>query len=283
VSAFLAVLASVGFGVGVALQRREALHTAPELSLRPGLVVRLVRRPLWLAGLAAEVVGFGLQAAALQHGSLVLVQPILATPVIVALVLGAVWWGEQVATREWLAMAAVIAGLAVFLVATDPRSVASNAPTALAWALAAGATLAVLLTVVRTGSRARGVSRATLLGAAAGLADGFMAALAKTFAGRLEYGVAATARSWAPYAVVFGGLVAVLLTQSAYQAGHPTVALPVITVIDPLAGAAIGLTLFGDRVTLAGGSGAVGLAAAFVVLAALVVLSRGAAAEMVSA
>ena len=39
---------------------------------------------------------------------------------------------------------------------------------------------------------------------------------------------------------------------TAYQAGHPTVSLPIITVADPLVGSLIGISLFGERLELNG-------------------------------
>jgi hypothetical protein len=65
-----------------------------------------------------------------------------------------------------------------------------------------------------------------------------------------------------------------LLIQSAYQAGHATVVLPTINVVDPLVGSLIGVTLFGETIT-AGGARTVGVVAAVVVmLGGLMVLGR---------
>jgi hypothetical protein len=50
--------------------------------------------------------------------------------------------------------------------------------------------------------------------------------------------------TWTPYALVVGGLTAILLVSTAYQAGHPTISLPIITVVDPLVGSLVGITLF---------------------------------------
>jgi len=46
-----------------------------------------------------------------------------------------------------------------------------------------------------------------------------------------------------------------LLISTAYQAGHPTVSLSVITVGDPVAGSVIGLMLFGEHLRLQGARG----------------------------
>ncbi len=55
-----------------------------------------------------------------------------------------------------------------------------------------------------------------------------------------------------------------ILIQTAYQAGQPKIALPVITVVDPLVSCLIGVTLFGEDVLLGGARAPlIGIAAGF--------------------
>jgi len=270
----LAIIAATVFGTGVALQRRVALDTEPDLSLRPGLFAELLRHPLWVLGFGAEIVAFGFQTAALRHGSLVLIQPILATPLVIALILGSWWWGEAVHHRDWLAVAAVTAGLALFLVVTQPSDTSVGVASRGDWVAVVGLLVVGVGAATLVGSRLEGVARAAALGLAAGGADAVMAVLTKAFSAQLEQGVAATARSWTPYAVIVAGIAAVLLTQSAYQAGHPTVALPVITVVDPFVSSVVGVSLFAERLMLGGARAPLALLAAGVVVGGLVVLCR---------
>src|SRR5215471_3431703 len=81
---------------------------------------RLARRPAWLAGLAAVVAGFVLQAAALGLGRLVVIEPVLASGLLFALVLAARRDRRRLRRAEWAAALAVSAGLAVFLAAGQP-------------------------------------------------------------------------------------------------------------------------------------------------------------------
>src|SRR5207245_1682398 len=53
------------------------------------LIGRLLRRPIWLAGAAADVAGYAAEAAALAFGSILVVQPILATTLLFAIPLSA--------------------------------------------------------------------------------------------------------------------------------------------------------------------------------------------------
>jgi hypothetical protein len=74
----LALLASLLFAVAIVLQQREAARGSREEALRAGFLLRLARRPVWLAGIAVDALGFVAQAAALGVGRLVVVQPLLA-------------------------------------------------------------------------------------------------------------------------------------------------------------------------------------------------------------
>jgi drug/metabolite transporter (DMT)-like permease len=67
-SAFLYAVASV-------VQQRAASEAPVEKALKLGLLVHLVRRPLWLAGFLADISAFVFQWLALDRGSLAVVQP----------------------------------------------------------------------------------------------------------------------------------------------------------------------------------------------------------------
>src|SRR5436309_215439 len=103
-SAFLYALAAV-------FQQRAAVDEPQESTLR---------RRLWLGGLACDVGAFLLQFWALDHGSLVLVQPLLVRGLLFALPLGAVLSPERMGRSDWIGAALVVAGLSVFLIVAQP-------------------------------------------------------------------------------------------------------------------------------------------------------------------
>jgi drug/metabolite transporter (DMT)-like permease len=271
----LALLSAFVFGGGVVLQQRVAWDVPAEHAARPGLLIRLARRPLWLLGMGADVIGFALQAAALHSGSLVVVQPLIATSLVFTLVLTAVWTKHAISSSQWAALVVVLVGLSMFLVIASPdeQSTVSVADTQ-GWVLCTGVILIITLVAVGAGLRATSTARAALFGVAAGIADAFMATLAKSFSGALTHGYLHVFATWTPYAVVAGGLTAILLVSTAYQAGHPTVSLPVITVLDPLVASLIGITLFGEHLMLSGARGPIVVLSLIAMAAGLVALGR---------
>lgn len=269
-----AALSSAVFGLGVALQQRPARSVGAELSARPTILLTLLRRPIWVAGVLAEIAGFLLQVVALRHGSLVVVQPVLAASLLFTIGLAALWSEATISRVEWVAIAAVVGGLSVFLVLAAPRdSGAANASTAdwLSTLLSLGVGVAVF---VALGVRASGTARAVFFGAAAGISDATMAVVTKAFAHDIDLGFSHVVTSWTPYTLAAAGILAMTVSQSAYQAAQPTVSLPIITVTDPVISCVVGIVVFGEVIHIDAATGPVALLGLVAMAIGLVVLSR---------
>jgi drug/metabolite transporter (DMT)-like permease len=155
------ILAALGaaalYAVGTTLQALEA-RVAPEAqALRLSLFRRLVKRPRWLLGTALGFTGWALQALALAHAPLTLVQPLLGTTLVFLLAI-AVWrLDEHVGTGDALAVLAIAAG-APLLAVTAPHRHSGHASGALLWA-----TLGVLGAAALSPLALRGAARAASL------------------------------------------------------------------------------------------------------------------------
>ena len=260
----LALLSALFFGAGVAFQQRAAVTVPTKYAGRPGLLLHLVRQPVWLLGVLGDIGGFVLQAAALRRGSLIVVQPLLTTSLLFTLTLTAAWSHHPITRSEWVALVMVLAGLALFLATASPPDQPVASADATGWILCIGWVAGVAIVALAAGRRMAGWPRAALFGLAAGMADAFMAVIVKAFATSFDLGFPAILRTWTPYAVVVAGITAMILIQTAYQAGQPKIALPVITVVDPLVSCLIGVTLFGEDVLLGGARAPlIGIAAGF--------------------
>ena len=148
----LALVAALLFALGTVLQQKEAQEVSDEDAKKAGFLLRLARRPVWLAGMAADGVGYAAQAAALGIGRIVVVQPLLATTVVFALPFGARILGQPIRRRDVLAALAVTAGLGVFLVVADPQGGREDATTA-AWIASFGVAAAICVPLVIAGRR----------------------------------------------------------------------------------------------------------------------------------
>lgn len=274
VSVVLALAAAAMYGLGVALQERAAVVLADRLAMRPGLLVRLARRPLWLVGLLADIAGFVLQALALRHGSLVVVQPLLTVALVFALGIVAAIAHQRLRAVEWGAVALVAAGLLAFFAFSAPVTESAGRAAARSWIVLGVVATGGIGALVGAAGPARSLRRALALAVAAGSSEAFMATLAKAASGRIDGGVTDLLRSWSLYALVVGGVLVMLIVQSAYQVGRPALTLPTITVVDPVVASIIGVTLFGEELRLGGVRGPLVVLAALVTGCGLVVLGR---------
>lgn len=261
------------------MQQRPAAQVPDRYAARPGLLLRVVRNPAWLAGVVAEIGGFVTQLFALRRGSLVVVQPLITTSLLFTVALASFWSRQRVTAREWLAVAGVALGLGVFLGVASPSDRSSGQAPLAEWVMSGASMAASLAVLIWVGMRSSDKRRAVAFGLAAGLGDAFMAVLTKAFAHATVHGLASAFTTWIPYALCGAGLAAMLLTQTAYQTGQPKIAIPLITVTEPLVSSGIGVALFGEAVHLGGIRAPVVVAAVAVMVAGLVSLSRSGVAE----
>jgi len=228
------------------LQHRSAGPAPAGRGLRLGLLARLARRPMWLAGLLAAGIGLVLNAFALSRGGLAVVQPLLLTGLLFALPLSLALERRRPQLAEWAWAALLVAGLAGFLVIARPSAGYVPSDTdALGTVIAAGGTAAAGALAL---ARRYPMHRGPLIGVAGGVAYGMTAALIKqvvTFAG----GLAAVPLRWPTYALIVVGAAAIALSQTAYQAGPIASSLPHLTMAELLTGISLGVIVFHENLT----------------------------------
>jgi drug/metabolite transporter (DMT)-like permease len=278
VPAFAALAAACAFGVAAALQHRQA-GLAPQ---RHGPSLRLlgdvVRRPLWLAGLAMAMAAYGLQAVALAFGPLTLVAPIVAADLLFALPLAARWSRRPLRPRDWAGCLLVAAGVAVFL-AVAPPSAGSSAVPAGGWILAFGIVVVIAVLAVGLGQVTGRTTRAGLLAAAAGVVFGLTAAVTASLMRSLRHdGMTSLLAHWQPWALVTLGIAGIALSTGAFQASTLSASLPIIDTVEPVSAVVIGAFLFNERLAASPGGLLVQLAAAGVAVAGIVMLGPSLAA-----
>jgi drug/metabolite transporter (DMT)-like permease len=268
----LALVASFFTATSSVCQRLAAKdHEDATTGFDPALIWRLARRPIWLLGLASMILGFVFQVSALHFGDLALVQPILATELLFVFAYMSRIGARRVKRRDWMAAAAMAAGLGVFLFAASPSGGRLHAPAHLWWfaGLVSAGVVAVLLAVAfgwgrhpeRTRSR-----RAATLGIATGISWGFVAAVIKEMSSHLGGGVGAILSNWSFYVLIGAGALSLLLASHALSAGPLAASQPGFTIVDPLSASLLGLFLFGEHVQ----TGVYELAAEALALALLV-------------
>ena len=268
-----AFAAALGFALASVWQQQAAASIPAKTALSLRLLLTLARRPIWLAGMGAGVGSIGLQAFALAYGPLTLVQPLLVTDLVFAVLLGMRRSRQRLGMREWAGMLAVVAGLAVFLLIARPYQ-GNPDPPDVVWLVIGGLALVAVGAAVAGGRSPVGVRRAILLAAAAGTLFGLQSALLRTVSVRLGRDLLQTLTSWHPYALAVVAVAGVLCSQSAFQAGPVAVSLPVIDTLEPSVAILIGAVAFGEHLTYSPGAIVLELVSGAVIIAGVIVLDR---------
>jgi hypothetical protein len=203
----LALAAACCYETGYALQALEARRAPTEEALRPSLIGHLLKRPVWVGGIALALVGWPLQIAALSQAPITLVQPVLALGLLLLLLLGVRVLDERVGPREILAVILIIGSVAVFAWAA-PREVGEvdrGPGLIVALAILITVALAPYAIALMRGRR----YPMLLLVASAGAADGLAAFVAKIVAQDVSNGALVAVVLWAALvaAVVIVGLI----------------------------------------------------------------------------
>jgi hypothetical protein len=246
-----AVVAATSYGVSNVLQQHEAEQIAQDETLKLGLLARLVRRPRWLVGIGADVGGYVFEALAIGIGTLVIVEPIMATSLLASLFFGAVINRRVITRSDWVAAGVFALGISVFLVLVGPSEGTDVAPVH-AWVVAAPLIVGFVAVCVGLARSQTGSRRALLLGLGAGTLFGTSALLTRAFVHYLSGGVLNWVPHWEPYALAVSSITGLLLAQSAFQTGSLASAVSAEQIMQALSGAALGIGMLNEQVTIAG-------------------------------
>jgi uncharacterized membrane protein len=254
----LGIVAAIGasalYNASIALQALEAREVPGEHSLRPSLLGRLLRNRRWLGATALGLAGWPLEIGALLLAPLTVVQPCLASGLILLLWLGAKRLGERPGQREWIAVAAIVLGvLGVALVAPERTTDHADAGAiALALALIAVPIAAPYVLRTRLGDSPRQsgvkVGSATLGMLAvisAGCGYAWTAIASKLLTDELAAGTLLVAVAWLATAAASEGL-ALLSEMSALQRRPATHVAPVMFAVQVLIPVVLAPLIFGE-------------------------------------
>jgi hypothetical protein len=252
-SSLIAVVAAVAsalmLGISSVADQRSTKRVESRRVLSPRILVDLVRQPLWVTALGANLVGFALQVVALSFGSLALVQPILVCDLIFAVLI--LWYlparsgiqrpGNTRQTRIVFAgVSASVIGVAGFLAIGRPSGGTTHVgfsvfpPLAVGLVVVVGGCLAVA-------ARNRNL-RPLALALACGVNYGVAAFLVKLLTSEFGGGLSEVFSNWPIYVFAVVGPAGFLLNQDAFQQGKflaPVQAI--ITSADPVISIGLGI------------------------------------------
>jgi len=236
-----AIGASLLYNASIAFQALEARGVSVEHSLRPSLIGRLVRNRRWLGATALGFAGWPLEIVALLLAPLTVVQPCLASGLILLLWLGATRLGERPGLREWTAVAAIAIGVAGVALTAPDRSTEHAGPGAIALAAILIAIPLLAPYVMRGWAGAFG----TLAVVSAGCGYAWTAIASKLLTDELASGTLLLAIGWLATAGLSEAL-ALLSEMSALQRRPATHVAPVMFAVQVLVPVVIAPLIFNE-------------------------------------
>jgi hypothetical protein len=251
-----AVASALFLGISAVADQRSTKRVKNEKALSPRILLDLVRQPLWVAAVGANIVGFALQVVALSFGSLAVVQPLLVGDLIFAVLISRYLLRRSDTPRTGgsrgdlavnTGVAATAVGVAGFLAIGQPSGGSTQAsfsivpPLVIVLVVLVGGCLAVA-------SRYRNM-RPLALALGCGVCYGVAAFAVKLVTSEFGHGLGGLFSNWPIYILLVVGPVGYLLNQDAFQQG--TFLAPVqaiITAADPVLSVALGIVWLDVRV-----------------------------------
>ncbi len=270
----LTVGAALIVAAGEVVQQRTAANAPPEDNLSLRLLLWLVRRPRWLAGVGFSTGGNILFAFAVGFGNIILVEAVFVVRLLFALVMAAAAGRHRVPLRDLLGSLAITGGLVAFLLVAKPAKGPSAVVPPLHWAVGGGTIVALAVVVTAVAARSGPARKAVLLGAGAGALFGLQAALTQSAIHVLRTGgVLGLLVTWNGYAVVVVALFGMLLVQSAFEAAPLPASYPAVVTTELIAGIIVGIVVLGGTIELGVLSVATGVVSLLVMIVGIFLLT----------
>ncbi|WP_333618914.1 DMT family transporter [Dietzia sp.] len=271
----LALLSALATAFGMVL--RHAAAEAPDHGESGAhAAIKSIFDWRWLGGTISSLVGFALQAAALNFGSLLMVQPITVLSLMFTLPLASRFSDRPATRTEWVWATVLTACVGALVVYGRPIEGAEH-PAWWEWAIAVAAGLLVMGALGKIARQELRRDRAMLLGVAGGIAFAYVAVFAKGLVTRINSGgLLGVVTSGEVYGLVAAAVLALTVQQASFASGNINQAAPASTVTTPVVSIALGLFLLGERFSVSGWELVIIAAIITAMAAATVFLSRAA-------
>ncbi|HEX4730449.1 MAG TPA: hypothetical protein VH299_04235 [Solirubrobacterales bacterium] len=263
-----AIGASALYNTSIALQALEAREVGSEHALRASLIGRLIRNPRWLLATLIGLLGWPLEIAALLMAPLTVVQPCLASGLVLLLFLGVTRLGETPGRREYGAVAAIVLGVAAIAWAAPERTTSNAGAVPIAIALVLVTIPVVAPYVVRGRPNAAG----TLAVVAAGFGYAWTAIASKLLTDELSAGSLLVAVVWLATAAA-SEAIALLSEMSALGRRPATRVAPVMFAVQVVVPVILAPLIFGESWSNTPGGGAGLVVAILLILSGVIALA----------
>lgn len=250
------IASAIAYGASTAVEHSAANNEvnnvdAPAGEVDAGGLLKLIRNPRWLLGMAGDTLGLVLQVVAISTGPVVLIQPLLIFALPISLPIAYWLGGPKPGRKQYTACAWIAAGLAAFFVIVGNPGDAATLPIRSAIICVVVAAVAGLGALAAVRGRT-GTVKAAIFGVVAGAWFGLVAVLLDAAAAAWQdHGVAAFGHALGLVPLIglilLGG-ASIALTQAAFQVGALGASFPANLTADPVMAVVLGAALLHETV-----------------------------------
>jgi drug/metabolite transporter (DMT)-like permease len=248
---FVGIAAALALGLGYVVQQRVASTMPLSEVLSWRLVLDLMHRRLWWAGIGCMVVGQVLAGLALEMAAVAVVEPLLSANLLFALAFSAALARKRIQWQEVVGALLLSVSLGLFIGVGNPHDSPSPNTSAITVGVAIAAVVGGVVILVAIARRRGLVGESVLLATGAGLLYGLQDTATRAAFVRIEdHGFATLPVNPWLYVVVASAAVGILLSQSAFKTARLDYSLPPIAAAEPIVGIVLGISLLGDVVSV---------------------------------
>lgn len=237
------LIASATYALSFVLQHKGTQQVV-RLRAQPDTSdVKLYGNKIWLLGVVCFSVSFWLHLAALKFGSVAVVQPLIVTELIFIPPFSALISHAKVSAKDWVAIVAVAAGLAGYLITADPSS-GTHTPTTMQWIIVIVGFSVAIAALVLVGSRLGLVARAAMCGTAAGLVGALMSVAANGAFDAPSSSITSMLTNPLAYVTGISAVATIGLSALAFRSGPITVSSPAMIGVNPIVALLVSMWIF---------------------------------------
>jgi uncharacterized membrane protein len=244
----LAVLASALMAGGLVMMKSRA----PALPKASGwrivsAVLAWIRDPMWMGGIAVQTLGYAIFVVALSGAPVSLVAVMMQGGIAMFVVFAIAFLGERAAPREWMGIAAIVAGMMLL-----GFSLSANEASGTISPVRLAETTVVMMAISMIPMSARrlrdsGLAAAVVSGLAFGLGSLFTKAMTDDYLARPDVAlVLRIAGDPYVYLAMAANLSGVVLLQNSFHTARGIVALPISSALSNIVPIAGGMIAFGE-------------------------------------
>ncbi|MGH8011995.1 MAG: hypothetical protein ACREQ4_05810 [Candidatus Binataceae bacterium] len=210
-------------------------------------VVRWLREPMWLGGLALQASGYALSVVAMAGAPVSLVSVTMQGGIALFVVFAVIFLHERARPLEWLGIGGIIVAIVMLAVSLDSGAMQGAIAIPSMEGFSVGAVLVAFIPYLSVRLRDNGIATAIASGIAFGAGGIYTKAMTYLFAGALDATIALRVLS-SPYIylIIVTNIIGIVLLQNSFHVARGLIVMPISSALSNIMPILGGIIIFGE-------------------------------------